>query len=252
MTFRLRHPRTHEWTTATVVTTGAQEGARLRGAMLRFRDYRDLHHFAEERLLLVGKPLGEQRATLRQLKREVEDALLLHLGLDARAVRSRTVRGLDDPRTPEPEAGVTHDGRVYLERETGAFDRTTRTHEVLHALSQDFLHEVWATAGTVGEVPTALAEGITEYFSYAVTTPAFGHTPDPTHPYHGSFSVAEAIAEQIGATNLREIVFGRAGARLATLQGLVDRGRPGTFAAVNALLGRGDFEGALRILGAKP
>lgn len=243
---------------ARVVARGFEHFKKVPYATVRFSNG-FMDDVAAERLHLVGKPFGEQRRYLRWQKQVVAKAVQRELGLDGSKVAVTTMSGRhtmprkrarkkpphlgpflkfygEGLKPGEGLNGYQWEGKVYLSRNYSAFDYQTRTHEVLHALSEPFAQQAMDRGFT------NVMEGINQYFTYRVACRFFGAKIDPDHPYIDYYRFAKEVAGLVGHDRLKRIVFGQRGDLLSKLAHRVDRavGRHGAFYGACRLVERGE------------
>lgn len=248
---------------ARVVARGFEEFMKVPYATVRFSNGFTTD-VAAERLHLVGKPFGEQRRYLRWQKQVVVDAVQRELGLDASHVRVTTLNGRDTMpakrarKKPavlgpfltlygeglKPNEGITGfewDNRTCISRHYAAFDYQTRTHEVLHAISEPFAQQA------MDRDFNHMMEGVNQYFTYHVARPYFGVKIDPDFPYFDYCRFAKKVAGLVGHEELKRLVFGQGNNLVSRLAQRVDRavGRRGAFYDACRALERGE-QAALR------
>lgn len=243
---------------ARVVARGFESFKKVPYATVRFSNgYKE--DVAAERLHLVGKPFGEKKRYMKWQKQVVAKAVRRELGLDGSKVPVTTMNGR--PYAPRKRArkkpaylgpfltfygeglkpgeglnGYQWEGKVYLSRNYSAFDYQTRTHEVLHALSEPFAQQAMDRGFT------NVMEGINQYFTYHVARSYFGVKLDPDHPYIDYFNFAREVAGVVGHDRLKRIVFGKQGNLFSNLARKVDCevGKRGAFTQACRTLEQGE------------
>jgi hypothetical protein len=253
--FTLLDPSTGEVDAqAQVIATWVDRYSQVPFAEVKFHSGH-VARYAAERLKLSGKGfafqrryIAEQRARLfraieAELGEKVEGVRLYsldgpHAAPLARAGRARGrargkepylgpfLRALGEPLGPgEALLGFQRGNIAVVSRAYAAFDFVTPIHEVLHAMTPDFVDQM------EDRKLVNLKEGITEYFTYRVAGRQFGvrQSPDDFNAMHTRF--AEQIANKIGERELRRIFFGKEPGLVDRLAKKVDEavGRKGAF-----------------------
>ena len=257
--YSLRNPSNgHLDRKATVVEAGHEALGGIPYAYVKFANGHE-ELYAAERLHLVGKGLKFQREYMEGAANRIDNAILKELKISDPSIRAVTLRGrmrmppADKHNTPvhlgpflkglgeqlAPGEGLTgyyFGGRyTYVSRMYSGFDYVTRVHEKLHGMTNPFSDQA------LKKDLTNMLEGMTDYFTYKVTTPHFGIEPDKAHPYYPYVEFAENVAGKIGQEKMHKLFFGEGKGLVAKMAREVDKavGERGAFykAARNLELG---------------